>query len=115
MSTQLDLDDAAAPHPLAVQQLAELRTALLQVAQAHAPLAWTDDRCKEIDELGTLLREVARINNGSNCLERIQRCIVLAEKLSRDDLFTCRDSLTNFLRGLAIADRITGPLAERSS
>lgn len=75
------------------------------------PLAWTDDRCKELDELGTLLREVASINHGSNCLERIQRCIALAEKLSRDDLFKCRDSLHNFLCGLAIADRSTGPAA----
>jgi len=75
------------------------------------PLAWTDDRCKELDELGTLLREVASINHGSNCLERIQRCIALAEKLNRDDLFKCRDSLHNFLRGLAIADRSSGPAA----
>lgn len=75
-----------------------------------APLAWTEDRCKELDELGTLLREVARINHGSNCLERIQRCIVLADKLNSDDLFTCRDSLHHFLRGLAIADRITRPM-----
>ena len=75
------------------------------------PRAWTDDRCKELDELGTLLREVARINHGSNCLERIQRCIALAEKLDRDDLFKCRDSLHTFLRELAIADRSTGPAA----
>jgi hypothetical protein len=75
------------------------------------PLAWTDERCKELDELGTLLREVAAINHGSNCLERIQRCIALAEKLNRDDLFKCRDSLHKFLRGLAIADRSSGPAA----
>ena len=75
------------------------------------PLAWTDERCKELDELGTLLREVASINHGSNCLERIHRCIALAEKLNRDDLFRCRDSLHTFLRGLAIAERSTGPAA----
>jgi hypothetical protein len=75
------------------------------VQSSVRPLAWTDARCKELDELGTLLREVAAINHGSNCLERIQRCIALAEKLDRDDLSKCRDSLHNFLRGLAIADR----------
>lgn len=75
------------------------------------PLAWTEDRCKELDELGTLLREVSSINHGSNCLERIARCIALAEKLSRDDLFKCRDSLHNFLRGLAIEDRSNHPAA----
>jgi hypothetical protein len=80
-----------------------------QVDRSVRPHAWTDDRCKELEELGTLMREVAAINHGSNCLERIHRCIALAEKLSRDDLFRCRDSLHNFLRGLAIADRSSGP------
>ena len=82
-----------------------------QVDRHVGPLAWTEDRCKELDELGTLLREVASINHGNNCLERIQRCIALAEKLDHNDLFKCRDSLHNFLRGLAIADRSSGPAA----
>jgi hypothetical protein len=82
-----------------------------RIERGVSPLAWTDDRCKELEELGTLLREVASINHGSNCLERIKRCIALAEKLDRDDLFKCRDSLHNFLRGLAIADRSSGPSA----
>jgi hypothetical protein len=82
-----------------------------QVERSVRPLAWTDDRCKELDELGTLLREVAAINHGSNCLERIGRCIALAEKLDRGDLVQRRDSLHNFLRGLAIADRSSGPAA----
>lgn len=81
------------------------------VERGVRPLAWTDDRCQELDELGTLLREVAAINNGSNCIERIQRCIALADKLKRDDLFKCRDSLHSFLRGLAIADRSSGRVA----
>lgn len=82
-----------------------------QVKRGVRPLAWTDDRCKELDELGTLLREVAAINYGSNCIERIQHCIKLAENLGRDDLFKCRDSLHNFLRRLAIEDRSSGPVA----
>lgn len=82
-----------------------------QVQRSVRPLAWTKDRCKELDELGTLLREVSSINHGNNCLERIARCIALAEKLNRDDLFKCRDSLHNFLRGLAIEDRSNHPAA----
>lgn len=70
-----------------------------------APLVWTDDRCQELDDLGTLLREVASINSGSGWIDRIERCIALAEKLNRDDLLKSRDSLHSFLRGLAIADR----------
>jgi hypothetical protein len=72
---------------------------------ARAPVTWTDDRCNELELLGQLLREVSSINHANNCLERIARCIELAEKLGRDDFFTCRDSMLTFLRGLAIADR----------
>lgn len=68
-------------------------------------LNWTDDRVKELEDLGALLREVAAINHGSNCLERIQRCIALAEALGREDVSGCRESLHGFLRRLAIADR----------
>ena len=75
------------------------------------PLAWTYSRCRELEDLGTLLREVATINHGSNCLERIARCIALAESLIYDDLVECRESLHTFLRGLAIADRSMGPEA----
>lgn len=75
------------------------------------PLAWTDDRCHELEYLGTLLREVSAINGASNCLSRISRCIDLAERLSRDDVFACRDSLYNFLRKLAIEDRSRNPAA----
>lgn len=35
MSTQLDLDDAAAPHPLAVAELQALRTALRQAVLGY--------------------------------------------------------------------------------
>lgn len=87
------------------------RAVVVPVERPVRPLAWTEDRCRELDELGTLLCEVASINHGNNCLERIARCIALAEKLNRDDLFKCRDSLHTFLRKLAIADRSTGPAA----
>ena len=72
---------------------------------APAKAQWTDERCKELEELGVLLREVAGINRGSNAIERIRRCIELAETLDRDDIVNGRDSLRTFLRGLAIADR----------
>ena len=72
-------------------------------------LNWTDDRVEELEDLGTLLREVAAINHGSNCLERLQRCIALAEALNREDFPRGRESLHSFLRRLAIADRTSGP------
>lgn len=81
------------------------------VQRSVRPLAWTDDRCAELELLGTLLREVASINHANNCLSRIARCIDLAERLSRDDLVACRNSLLSFLRAQAIDDRSIGPAA----
>ncbi|MFO0467621.1 MAG: hypothetical protein ACK5ZS_01540 [bacterium] len=72
-------------------------------------LNWTDDRVEELEDLGTLLREAAAINHGSNCLERIQRVIALADALNREDFPRGCESLHSFLRRLAIADRTSGP------
>lgn len=81
----------------------------------NIPIVWTEDRCAELDELVDLLREVAAINHGSNCLERIRRCIALAEKLSRDAISENRDSLLTFLRGLAIAERLSATFDDDDS
>lgn len=64
---------------------------------------WTDDRCAELDQLRTLLREVSAIDNGNHCLERIARCIRLADSLTAFD--TGRRVFVGFLEDLAIADR----------
>ena len=83
--------------------------------QVNTPIVWTDDRCVELDALSELLREVSAINHGSNCLERILRCIDLAEKLSRDAISENRDSLLTFLRGLAIAERLRATCNDEDS
>jgi hypothetical protein len=72
-------------------------------------LQWTDDRVEELEDLGRLLDSVAKINRGSNCVERILGCIALAEALNREDFPRGRESLHSFLRRLAIADRTSGP------
>lgn len=68
-------------------------------------LVWTDDRCEELESLGELLRSVANINSGSGCLQRIARCIDLAESLLHEDLDRGRESFYRFTRRLAIEDR----------
>lgn len=65
---------------------------------------WTDDRCAELEQLRQLLRDVSAINNGSHCLERIARCIEIADALQQTD-FTGRRSFYGFVEDLAIADR----------
>ncbi|MFO0449592.1 MAG: hypothetical protein ACK52I_13200 [Pseudomonadota bacterium] len=74
--------------------------------RSDTPHEWTDRRCQEIFDLETLLREVGKINNASNVIERIQACIELAEKLSRSSFSDNETSFLGFLNGLAIADRI---------
>jgi hypothetical protein len=70
-----------------------------------ASLNWTDDRCQELDALWVLLGEVQSINAGSNCLERIQKCIDLATSLRRTDFGSGRMSFWHFVQDLAIEDR----------
>ena len=72
----------------------------------NTPHAWTDRRCQQLFDLETLLREVEKINNASNVIERIQACIKLAEGLNRSSFSENETSFLGFLNGLAIADRI---------
>jgi hypothetical protein len=58
---------------------------------------WPQDRIEELLVLQDLLQEVRSINNGSGALERIARCIALAEKISHTDLVNCRPDLLSFL------------------
>ena len=66
---------------------------------------WTDDRCAELDDFRDLLHEVSSINSGSHCLERIARCIAIAERLQRGDLDTGRRGFWQFVQEQAIRDR----------
>jgi len=43
---------------------------------------WTPDRLDDLAALGTLLRGVSSINRSTHCLERIARCIEIADKLT---------------------------------
>lgn len=49
---------------------------------------WPEHRIKELQSFHELLREVTMINHGTHCLERVARCIDLAEKLRDLDLKT---------------------------
>ena len=66
---------------------------------------WDSMRCLELERLEELLNEVAAINNGSNCLGRIARCIELAEFLTRAGFGSGRASFKHFLRERAHEDR----------
>jgi hypothetical protein len=66
---------------------------------------WDNARCIELERLQELLTTVASINNGSNVLGNLARCIEIAELLHRFDLGSGRASFNQFLRDLAIDDR----------
>jgi hypothetical protein len=72
---------------------------------------WTDDRIAELEDFERLLREARAINSSNNCLERIARCIDLADDLSLTNSATHRPSFREFLRDISIADQ-TASLAE---
>lgn len=54
-------------------------------------------RLEEMEELRTLLREVSAINNGSHCLERIKKCIGIADKLQECDRKAGVKSFVDFI------------------
>lgn len=63
---------------------------------------WNEARWHQLFDLERLLNEVTMINHGSNALDRIQRCIELAEKLRFDDHSNLFVSLPTFLKEQAI-------------
>lgn len=69
----------------------------VRVQHLVGPADWTKDRREELSELRTLLFEVQSINSGSHCLERIKKCMEIAERLTRSDLDKPRESFLNFL------------------
>lgn len=64
---------------------------------------WPKDRIDDLIALRVLIREVGTINNGSHCLQRIARCIELAEALDKTDYLTGRESFITFLEKQAAA------------
>lgn len=43
---------------------------------------WDDSRWEELELLRTLLFEVSKINSATNCLDRIAKCVEMAERLN---------------------------------
>lgn len=66
---------------------------------------WDELRCEEYGLLETLLSEVSALNRGSHAIERMQKCIEIAERLNRTNLDSGRMSFCAFLRDLARKDR----------
>lgn len=71
----------------------------------RTPPAWPEDRRKELAALQTLLNEASSINSGSHCLERISKCIGIAEALLLSDISTGRQSFMQWLIGQAAAPK----------
>jgi hypothetical protein len=68
-------------------------------------MKWTNERAEELRELEHLLHEIQAINRGSHVIERLQRCIELADKLDKTDIGRRHQSFVAFLRDLCIEDR----------
>lgn len=66
---------------------------------------WTDDRCGELRMLEVLLAECVALDRATSVIERMQKIIAIAEKLTATDFARPRDSFRDFLRKLAIEDR----------
>lgn len=65
-----------------------------------SPEPWSVERGDELDSLVSLLREVASLNNGSSFIDRLQKCIETAQKLTTHNRAEgrCRVSFAYFLQ-----------------
>lgn len=59
---------------------------------------WTPDRIEEFKLLNELITEARMIDNGTNALRRIQKCIAIAEDLDRTNHQLGRESFVEFMR-----------------
>lgn len=58
---------------------------------------WPEDRRMELVELRDMLWESQGLNNGSNFMNKLDRAIKVADRLTRTNLGTGRDSFCSFL------------------
>ena len=68
--------------------------------------AWPEDRRKDIETLQRLLNEVVMINNGGCVIERLTKCIELAEKLKAADYSIPREPFVQFLIKQACGEKL---------
>lgn len=66
--------------------------------------SWPNERFEELQNFRQLLNDVKSINSGSNVLERIHRCIKLAEQLDHSDMIKPRASFVQFLTTISSGD-----------
>ena len=67
--------------------------------------AWPADRREELRVLRQLVTEVRAINCSSGVLDRLLRCIELADKLDRLEFDTPRQSFLQFLAAEATKEK----------
>lgn len=63
---------------------------------------WTDDRREELIELSALLRDASSLNTANCVIERMQRLVATADKLTRSDFRSSRRSFIAFLEAEAL-------------
>lgn len=71
------------------------------------PRFWTNKRCEDLEKLERFLADIRGINNGSSFLEKVARCILLADELSTTDWVSDipKQHFVAFLNDCAICDR----------
>ncbi len=70
-----------------------------------AGLKWDNHRCDQMKQMQDLIFEVSCINSGNHCLERIRKCIDIADELRKYDRNSGKKNFHDFLADLAIEER----------
>lgn len=77
----------------------------MEEEQVNPNAVWDESRCKEYEMLETLLSEVSSLNRGNHVIERMQKCIDIAERLNSTNLDSGRMCFRGFLHRQIIKDR----------
>jgi hypothetical protein len=66
---------------------------------------WTQERAFQLRELSKLLSTLSGINDGSDFLGNMHKCVETAERLRSSDAAVCKNSFIEFLTDLCIDER----------
>lgn len=67
-------------------------------------VGWTKGRLRELAELHDMLGELRQINYGSGAIQRLLKCVQVAQELSTTDYSVPRKSFLLFLEDMARPD-----------
>lgn len=81
---------------------------------SEVKINWPEFRLAQFDMMVELIREVSAMNRANCILERMKKCIELADRLDRFDMDLRKSSFVQFLKDLAY-ERVEEPKSAKKN